>query len=239
MPRRVSLAVTICTTLFPALVAQQPIPSHITDEVLAADASSYPQFQSGLSIEETISKHLQYDNTHKTFVVAFHPNEEVPVGGHGKKDELAEVRGLTLNSDAVIVGTPVLRRSALTSSLKFIFFDYDVVINSVLVDKSGMLASAASLVVTRPGGETQIDGCEVRAIETEFPLFRLNTQYIFFLHRQASGAYLVGPSDALLTNGNSLLAARNHPKYDLAQYSLPQVEHEILMAAALSFGRAK
>jgi hypothetical protein len=54
-----------------------------------------------------------------------------------------------------------------------------------------MLEGATRIVVSRAGGEIVVDGNNVRAIETEYPLFELGEQYLFFLFRSPSGSYSV------------------------------------------------
>ena len=96
-----------------------------------------------------------------------------------------------------------------------------------------------NLVVSRPGGETTPDGKKIRAIETEYPLFRLGEQYLFFLRRQPSGSFFVGPSDAFLITGTGLKAASKHPGREAVSLPLPYVEREIIAAAASNVRRER
>jgi hypothetical protein len=145
-----------------------------------------------------------------------------------------DFRGWTYNCDAVIIGTPTLRRSALTTSHHFVFSDYEVRIDAIFSDRKKMLGEATRLIVSRAGGETVVDGNKVRAIETEYPLFHIGEQYLFFLYRSPSGTYSVGPDSTFLLSGQSLKAARLHPKNETVPYPLARIELEILKAADLN-----
>ena len=79
-----------------------------------------------------------------------------------------------------------------------------------------------------------VDGNKVRAIETEYQLFHLGEQYLFFLIRSPSGTYSVGPDTTFLVSGQSLKAARLHPKNETVPYPLACIEQEIRKAADLN-----
>ena len=97
-----------------------------------------------------------------------------------------------------------------------------------------MLRGVRGLIVSRAGGETVVDGNKVRAIETEYQLFHLGEQYLFFLIRSPSGTYSVGPDTTFLVSGQSLKAARLHPKNETVPYPLARIEQEIRKAADLN-----
>ncbi len=239
MLRAIALAVSLVLIGIPKLFAQQPPPSVITDQIMALDAANYAIYGSGISAEEAIAQRSHFDPVHNTYILADHPHEEVRIGSGGseKRDALSDFSELTYNCDAVIIGTPTLRRSALTASHHFVFSDYEVRIDEILSDRKKMLGGATGLIVSRAGGETVLDGNKVRAIETEYQLFHLGEQYLFFLFRSRSGTYSVGlggPDSTFLVSGQSLKAARNHPKNETVPYSLARIEEEIRKAAYLN-----
>lgn len=204
----------------------------ISSSVLTSDATSYPEFANGSSFEELVTNHQQYDSQHQTYIKTFHPQEE-----HNRPkslDGLTEIRGLTFNSDTVIVGRPVSRTSALTSNHKFIFSDYDVIVDTVLSDRKSLLSNAHNIIVTRAGGELLIGENHFRAIETEFPLFKLNEQYLFFLNKTESGSFLVRPSGAFALQASLITPARLHSSVQAGAYSVVQIEKEIIAASALN-----
>jgi hypothetical protein len=239
MPKVTTLAVTLILASIPELFAQQPPPSAITDQIMAMDASNYQEFDGGLSAEEVIAQRSHFDPVNNAYILAFHPHEEIRIGigGNERRDALSDFSEFTYNCDAVIIGTPTLRRSALITSHHFVFSDYEVRIDAILSDRKKMLGGARGLIVSRPGGETVVDGNKVRAIETEYPLFHLGEQYLFFLSRSSSGTYSVGPvgpDSTFLVSGQSLKAARKHPKNETVPYPLARIEQEIRTAADLN-----
>jgi hypothetical protein len=234
MPKTLREAVTFVLLTVPAVFAQQPPPSVITDQIMAMDAANYPPFNGGLSVEEIIAQRSHFDTVNNTYVLAYHPNEEHREAGKATRDELLDLRELTYNCDAVIIGTPTLRRSALITSHHFVFSDYKVRVDAILSDRKKMLEGATNLIVSRAGGETVVDGNKVRAIETEYPLFDLGEQYVFFMIRFPSGTYSVFPSGTFLVSGQSVKAARLHPKNETVPYPLPRIEEEIRKAADLN-----
>jgi hypothetical protein len=227
-------AVTLVLASIPKLFAQQPPPSVITDQIMAMDGSNYPGFDGGFSVEELIAQRSHFDAVNDTYVLSYHPSEEHRQAGQATRDELLDFRELTYNCDAVIVGTPTLRRSALTASHHFVFSDYEVRIDANLSDRKKMLEGANRLVASRAGGETLVDGDKVRAIETEYPLFDLGEQYLFFLIRNPSGTYSVFPSGTFLVDGQSVKEVRLHPKNETVPYPLARIEQEIRKAADLN-----
>jgi len=218
----------------PAVFAQQPPLLVITDQIMAMDASSNLQFNGGSTAEEMIAQRSHFDAVSDTYILADHPNEGHHDASKATRDALMDFRGWTYNCDAVIIGTPTLRRSALTTSHQFVFSDYEVRIDTVFSDRKKMLGGATRLIVSRAGGETVVDGNKVRAIETEYPLFHLGEQYLFFLYRSPSGTYSVGPDSTFLVSNQSLKAARLHPKNETVPYPLARIEQEIRKAADLN-----
>jgi hypothetical protein len=234
MSKITALGVTLVLAGMARLFAQQPPPSVITDQIMDMDAANYPEFNGGFSAEEIIAQRSHFDPVNNTYVLAYHPNEEHREAGKATRDALLDFGELTYNCDAVIIGTPTLRRSALTTSHHFVFSDYEVRIDAILSDRKKMLGGARGLIVSRAGGETVVDGNKVRAIETEYQLFHLGGQYLFFLFRTPSGTYSAFPSGTFLVSGQSLKAARNHPKNETVPYPLARIEQEIRKAADLN-----
>jgi hypothetical protein len=232
MSKTLRIATIVMLLTIPSVLAQQSAASHVTDDMLAMDAKKYPEFSSGLTIEEFIAKGSHYDPINDAYAVAYHPNEGNRMAGTRRRDALLDIRELTYNSEVVVLATPLLRRSALIASHQFIFSDYEVRIDAVFVDYRRVLAGTSTVVVSRAGGEIVLNGKKVQAIETEFPLFSLGEQYLFFMIRLPSGSYLVEPWSAFLVSRGSIKEARNHPKRESIPYPMSRIEQEISLAAA-------
>ena len=86
------------------------------------------------------------------------------------------LHSLFCDSDAIVVASPVSSDTDLTESGNFLFTDY--IMNVV---KSVKLLSGAQIgeriIVTRPGGETSINGRHVITEALDFPLFKDGTTY--------------------------------------------------------------
>ncbi len=202
----------------------------MTPELLAADAKGYLEYSSGPTVEQLIASGKQFDRAHNTFVIPYHPHEENNES-RLRWDALTPIRSLTVNSDAAVIGIPLTRQSQLTDSHHFVFSDYEVRITSVLADKNQILSAGETIVVTRAGGAITLDGHNIRAVETEFQLFHLNTPYLFFLHRSASGSFSLKPSDAYMIDGDTVKSGRLHPIIENGSLPLSQVTSAILTTA--------
>ncbi len=216
------------------IFAQQAPPVRISNELLSADASNYEEYRNGATADEMIAQHTHYDSENNAYVIAFHPNEERSLHGNQRREAVSLIRELTFNSDAVVLGTPVLRRSALTASHHFVFSDYEFRVDSIYVDRKKMIGGARSIIVSRAGGQTVLNGNSIRAIETDFPLFHLGEQYIFFLNRNDdSGSYSVRSSAAFHVEGETVESARSHPNHDQLPgiFRFEQIVHD---AAAIN-----
>ena len=189
------------------------VANHITDELMSKQAGQYLAYSSGSSADLLISNHLQFDGTHNEYVIVRHPDDEIGVGHAPDGDKLHELKTLVYNADAIVLGTPTRRVSALTDSHQFAFSDYEVKVNKVYLDKRPSLLVGQQIVVTRPGGVTVLAGQTVRAIEPEFQLFHLNEQYIFFLHfDDSTGAFALNPADAYLITNGQVVSGKTHSK---------------------------
>ena len=212
--------VTVSGLILAFLQGETAVVNHITDDLMAKEARQYPAYSSGDSADNLVSNHLQFNATHNEFVIVRHPDDEIGVGHAPDGDELHELKTLVYNADAIVLGIPRRRVSALTDSHQFIFSDYEVSVSQVYLDKRPSLSAGQQIVVTRPGGVTLLAGQAIRAIEPEFPLFHLNEQYIFFLHFDSStGAFVLNPADAYLISAGQVLSGKTHSKIIQSQVS--------------------
>jgi len=146
---------------------------------------------------------------------------------------------LTYNSDAVVIGRPTVRRSALTRDHHFIFSDYEFALSSVLSDPGGRLRDKHVIVVSRPGGEVTLGTDKIRAIDSAFPLFHLDEEYLLFLHQEASGSFSVTARNAFKVSDGLIKAAHTLPRKDSSELKLAAASVVISNAAALNPRRSK
>lgn len=104
-------------------------------------------------------------------------------------------RQALLEADAILAGKVLTRSSALTENEEFIYSDYSVLVQLVLRnDPTAPIKSGSTITVTRPGGELQLNGHTVRAIDGFFKPFILGQSYILIVRRiPVTGAYLATP----------------------------------------------
>jgi hypothetical protein len=101
------------------------------------------------------------------------------------------LRGLTCESDAVLLVRVGDKTSQLTEGRDFIFTDYGVTVEQILKnDPSDPVAPQARLVVTRPGGAVKVNGRVARATDASFQRLEAGREYLLFLKRvPETGAY--------------------------------------------------
>lgn len=226
-------------TVRPA-VAQTAIATKVTDALLAANANDFDEYSIGETAEQQIAKGASYDAEHNVFVVVRHIREEVRPRHAVDSDPLGELKARVANSDAVIVGVPKRRYSALTRTHQFVFSDYEIAVNSIYLDRTSSLVPGAQIVVTRPGGEVKVNGENFRGIEPEFPLFRLDTPYVFFLHlNRTTGVFEVNFSDVYLIQGGQVTEARRRPRMLKDPQSLRSFTSDLEAAIASERKRSK
>jgi hypothetical protein len=207
--KSVFVAVSLAVFLFPQ-TATAPA-SAISDALLSKDANLYPSFDSGDTAEDRIANNIGFDQANNTFVVARHPREEIAPGSSPTSDPLAKLKTLVVNADAIVIGIPTRRVSSLTASHKFAFSDYEVTVNRIIKNPHSQILPNTQIVITRPGGVVSLDGVTFRAIDPEYPLFRLGVPYVLLLHVvQSSGSYRVNVADAYRIDGDAIVAGRMH-----------------------------
>jgi hypothetical protein len=118
------------------------------------------------------------------------PREGVGANPNEKSRE-AYILGATANSDLIVVAEPLLRKSAATETRRFIFSDYEVVINRIFLARNVTVLPGQKIVVTRPGGILQYRGRTLVGSVPNFELFTLNEPYMMFLRLLPNGTFLV------------------------------------------------
>jgi hypothetical protein len=115
-------------------------------------------------------------------VVGANPNE---------KSREAYILDATANSDLIVMAEPLLRNSAATETGRFIFSDYEVVINRIFLARNVTVLPGQKIVVTRPGGILQYRGRTLVGSVPYFELFALNEPYMMFLRLLPNGTFVV------------------------------------------------
>jgi hypothetical protein len=101
------------------------------------------------------------------------------------------LRELTNNSDAVLIGVVKDHTSFLTTEGTFVFTDYSFTVEQILKNNPiNLLHSLDSVCVTRPGGNVQLEGHNIRALDETLTPLAVGSRYLLFLNYvPATGAY--------------------------------------------------
>jgi hypothetical protein len=120
---------------------------------------------------------------------------------------LADVlKDMVCRSDGVFVGSVNAVEVNPTEDGTFLFSDYmTTIIDVVRTTVAAGLQIGQTVVVSRPGGETTIDGVRVAATINTFPPLVVGSSYLFFVRRNAQAEALLTLSrrdvfEALATN---------------------------------------
>jgi hypothetical protein len=119
------------------------------------------------------------------------PREGLVGANPNERSREAYILGATANSDLIVVAEPLLRNSAATEGGRFIFSDYEVVVNRILLARDVTVLPGQKIVVTRPGGILQYRGRTLVGSVPSFELFALNEPYMIFLRLLPNGTFLV------------------------------------------------
>lgn len=92
-----------------------------------------------------------------------------------------QVWGEVMNSDLIVVGTPVKDRALPNENRTFAFTEYAVQVEKVLVPDHNNVLPGDTIIVSRGGGELTVDNVLIKAIEPAFSEFLLHQSYIFML----------------------------------------------------------
>lgn len=239
---RITTRVTSATLLFVPLTlfAQQVSPLKlVTPENLVQNATLFSDYMVGPTIEDLVATKKQFDAAHNTYIIPFHRKSEKRIGDGLQPSFIKDLQGESYNSDAVIIGTPTLRKSALTSSHQFIFSNYQFTIDTIVSDPQHLLIGLPSIVVTRPGGEIAVGEAKVRAIDVGFPLFRIGQQYLIFLHRPIAGSFSIRSHNAYLISNGLVHTASDAQITPEQPLSLKTVLGTVSNAVVMNAGRVK
>jgi hypothetical protein len=146
----------------------------------------------------TLDEYVELQNAKKdesadqAIVISRSATREGVVGANpNEKSREAYILDATANSDLIVMAEPLLRNSAATETGRFIFSDYEVVINRIFLARNVTVLPGQKIVVTRPGGILQYRGRTLVGSVPYFELFALNEPYMMFLRLLPNGTFVV------------------------------------------------
>jgi hypothetical protein len=92
-----------------------------------------------------------------------------------------QVWGWVMNSELIVIGTPLQSRSLPIEDRTFVFTEYAIKVEKVLAPEHSSVLPGDTIIVSRGGGEITVDNVLVKAIDTAFGEFLLNQTYILML----------------------------------------------------------
>lgn len=203
------MVLTVAITPSPVPPARQ-----ITSTLMDQEADQFRLYDSAQTIEDIVDQRINYDPNTGSYLVLKHPTDEIDFGS-GYTSDVSHFAVLSANADAVVIGTPILRASRLTSSHTFIFSEYEVKVKEVLYDKQKeSIEPGQDIVVARVGGSLPVAGQRVNAIDPEFPPFRMNEVYVLYLHYNSeTGVFSVNENGAYWLHDGKAEAGRLHSRH--------------------------
>ena len=101
------------------------------------------------------------------------------------------LRELTNTSDAVLIGVVKDRASFVTAEGTFVFTDYSLAVEQILKNNPmSFLHPFDNISVTRPGGNVQLEGRNIRALDESLGPLAVGSRYLLFLdYVPSTGGY--------------------------------------------------
>jgi hypothetical protein len=174
----------------------------VPQAVKAQHAKQYSDYHTGVNIWSETQAGRDVDKSIAVLppLYAFDPSETVA----GYPDH--ELRSIACDADAIVVGSPKTAETGVTESGDFLFTDYTFNVASVIKTNESNLTAGSTIIVTRPGGATRINGHFVKTSTANFPQFEFNQQYLLFLRYLPdtntyrafrSGTFVLSPSGSV------------------------------------------
>jgi hypothetical protein len=118
------------------------------------------------------------------------------------------LRGMTCDSDTILIGQVKDKVSQLTENGEFTFTDYEIIVEDVLKNNAAVLINPqGNITVTRPGGAIELNGRIIRGIDLSYKPFEMGSRVLLFLKFiPATGAYETFRSEGgFMLTGNELV----------------------------------
>ena len=103
---------------------------------------------------------------------------DIPEARESRVDQI--FTDLTCKSDLAIVGRPTSKASHLASDETFIFTQYEIAIEDVLIDNKGV-GRGNSILVAWPGGKIKLENRIIAADDFNYAQLKTSSKYVLFL----------------------------------------------------------
>jgi hypothetical protein len=174
----------------------------IPQPVKTQHAKQYPEYHTGINIVNEVNAGRDVDKEIELLppLYAFDPSENVADYPEH------ELRSLACDADVIVVGSAKAAETGVTQSGDFLFTDYTFSVASVIKANDSNPAVGSTIIVTRPGGATRINGHFVKTSVGNFPQFDLHQQYLLFLRllpatntyrAYRSGTFAIAPNGSV------------------------------------------
>jgi hypothetical protein len=200
--RKLSCKLTLILTLFylppTARAATMQAPEWASEQTDAALAKYYQKvYGSGGDSKLELLAHAKGLKPGQGLTTVQGREESLPHGSTwtqsravSPNDDLPPTWRAAINSDLVVLGTPLQSRSVFIEDHSFLFTEYAVKVEKVFAPEHSSVLSGDTIIVSRPGGQMVIDNVPMGAIDPAYTQFPLNQQYVFMLEAvPGSGAY--------------------------------------------------
>ncbi len=175
----------------------------IPQSIKAQHAKHYSEYHSGVNIWNETKAGRDVDKTIDLLppLYAYDPSELAA----GYPDP--ELRGIACDADAIVTGATKAAETSVTESGDFLFTDYTFNVASVLKANDPNLAAGSTIVVTHPGGATNINGRFVKTSVGNFPQFDSKQEYLLFLrYLPATNSYRAYRSGTFVLSPTGVVA---------------------------------
>jgi hypothetical protein len=153
------------------------------------------------------------------------------------KNAFSLLDNLAAKADAVIIGNVTDKESQLTEDGTFVFTDYAMKVEEVLMDNSkAHIELQRSLTVTGPGGKIVLNGRRVSVTDRSFKPMTTGGRYLFFLKYVAdTGAYqAVSENGSFELIDNNAVLLTESPTESRNERNLESFLSDVRIAIALS-----
>ncbi len=183
------------------------LPTESSSEIRAIEATHFTPYQNGSSYQNTIAKGGL--KSHEIVHAKSFPTTIANRGSSTDKD--VWLRTLASNTDVIVIGRLRHRTSALIDTGDFVFSDYQLQVESVLLDRGRGLNAGQTIVVARAGGFVRQGDWVFRGIDPEFHLFQEGERYLLFLTLLPdSNTFLARASGSFLLKGGKVRSGATH-----------------------------
>jgi hypothetical protein len=218
---KITLRLLVCVTFglpgvffFTPLLSQTAPPESVQQQAIREKHKTlYPEYHSKVNILREIQAGKDVDVG--VDVISDYATSPDEMSEPAYPD--LELRRIACDADATVVASPKSSETNITASGDFLYTDYVMHVESVA---KGSDLSGSDIIVTKPGGETTINGHSVHT-DAGFPLFQPHARYLLFLR------YLPDTKTyRAFKNGTFLLDGKVVSLFGSAPLNIPSAQHE-------------